>query len=231
MALRSMPSSKVCRALSWSVSTPTTKAGNDKLLRHYRSKIADLEARLSAASSQHHVAQPTSPSSPSSSHSRADERHREALRFSNALVANSVGQDRTQSSDQPQTTDVEQQAARQESRQGHDQASIHANIDAPLRSSYQPIDHLYWPDSTTPPGLITSAVPQREPSSATSAMSASLSAAQNASPLEDRDTTQTTQPSGPIYFGSSAGVLYRQPDSENVSSVSIRMPSRSATVR
>lgn len=211
-----------------SVSTPTAKAGNEKLLRHYRSKIASLEARLSAVTAQSDRASLRDVASPPTTYSEMGRQHTEARNFSAPSSTGSHRQDcdaRTPDLQaQLETSAQREDEANQTSRDGQPSHSLPANLDPSFSASRQPMDELYWPENVSSAAQVSSIAPQRESSSSTSAVSASLPAPFNASPMESGSAAQPTQPSGPIYFGSSAGVLYRQPDSENVSvSTSLRL--------
>lgn len=225
-----------------SVSTPTAKAGNEKLLRLYRNKIADLESRLSAtsvpsASSTDHLERTTAASSGSSfdpSTTLLETRASPTIDVGSLSGPEQLLQGldsmpppgersphhRTPSliaspSSSAVRNDLLQNVAAQATQDASDQAD-------------EPMDHLYWPEDTSAQAPSLAHAANTAPSSSASGPAPALTSAS-----DEIGSNQASVPSGPTFFGRSAGALYQQSENGNVSPVSSNPTSHidSASVR
>lgn len=209
-----------------STSTPTAKAGNEKLLRHYRNKIADLEARLSAASAPPPFTQPESHHTDSAHlNSRSEQpgssfspvfssAHGEGIRLEQRQQDEEAGEM------QPPAASPQHQAGYMTARPPNSYVADNTQMQRPAPQgvddasdkSYEPADQMYWPDDLSDP-----ASPIALPADASPPVSMSAPGPALPSTLNNEMAAQTSVPSGPTFFGRSAGALYRQADKGNVS--------------
>lgn len=213
-----------------SVSTPTVKAGNEKLLRLYRNKIADLEAKLSEATSQSISSDaPRSGSTPSASASGATREHMQPSRNNSGAAELAAGSEHdfdaisssvfTHQSAHPPVSSAtldpappNQQAIRTSppppGQSTHLQGSIYSCSGQSPQETFDAADHLDWSDHAS--------LPTAE--SVGNALGALADAAtSDQTPVLPRGAeADPSVPGGPSFYGRSAGVLHLQPDAENV---------------
>lgn len=221
-----------------SVSMPTAKAGNERLLRHYRSKIADLEARLSVAtgpptadsagvaSDVRNLSQlnedarqarsVASQSSTLSNHASSSSNHFEAQDAPSN--ANGIGESRPSHVDAANEHRFHPSNAPPLVALEHDdeqqEPPVAIAVDSSTHQLLEPVDTSIWSEESS------SQAPPRLAQASQTVPPASTGGSSRASfppVLDNEAATQPSLPSGPTYYGRAAGAFYRQAETGTVS--------------
>lgn len=189
-------------------STPTTKAGNEALLRHYRKRIADLEAKLNSVTGGG-VADPPEVTAvtdnSASSNDGIGQRASAAPRIERALPPTHVP--------------------------AHPPSSSHSATELLQQDDAEPVGFSGMNDPQTHSSRPTAplsghASQQNSYHRATWRVDESSRLRETASYAPDRSAT-TFSSTGPAFYGKNAGALYGQPDTEDVSlSLAVVRPSK-----